>query len=70
MFILQEWIDINNINWDMLSLNINAIDLLTSNQEKINWDNLSCNENAIDLLKSNQEKINWECISKNKNIFI
>ena len=32
-FELIDWININNLNWDYLSLNPNAIDLLEKNQE-------------------------------------
>jgi len=54
---LLDWIDINNINWNNLSLNKNAIDLLKNNKDKIEWNNLSLNPNAIELLKENQDKI-------------
>ena len=57
------------INWDNLSLNINAIELLKNNQDKINWDNLSLNINAMNILKNNQDKINWLHISSNPSIF-
>ena len=39
------------INWNYLSLNPNAIELLKENKDKINWNNLSSNPNAIGLLK-------------------
>ena len=41
MFKLHDWIDINNIDWEILSLNPNAIELLKENQDKIDWDRLS-----------------------------
>jgi hypothetical protein len=34
---LVSWIDINNLKWDFLSLNPNAIDLLEANPKKINY---------------------------------
>ena len=40
---LLDWIDINKLKWDMLSLNPNAIYLLEQNQDKINWTILSRN---------------------------
>jgi hypothetical protein len=43
--------NINKINWDYLSRNPNALDLLKKNQEKINWYYLSSNPNAISLLE-------------------
>ena len=64
---LRKWIDINKIDWDWLSTNPNAIDLLKTNQNKIDWFWLSKNPNAIDLLKANPEKIDWKWLSKNPN---
>ena len=43
MYILKYWINIENLNWDNLSRNPNAIDLLQANPDKINWDYLSEN---------------------------
>jgi hypothetical protein len=36
-YILLNWININKINWRLLSLNSNAIYLLEKNQNKINY---------------------------------
>ena len=66
---LLDWININKINWNMLSKNPNAIDMLMKNQDKINWSCLSLNPNAIDLLMKNQNKIDWWWLSSNPNIF-
>jgi hypothetical protein len=43
----------DKINWESLSENPNAIDILEKNPDKINWINLLKNENAIDLLENN-----------------
>ena len=51
MLKLRDWIDINKIDWNTLSGNPNAIELLKENQDKINWEILSLNTNAIELLK-------------------
>ncbi len=67
MLKLRDWIDINRIQWDYLSLNPNAIKLLIENKDKINWDYLSENPNAIELLKENQNKIDWFNLSRNPN---
>ena len=40
---LRDWIDINKINWDFLSLNKNAIELLKANPDKIDWEELFIN---------------------------
>ena len=81
-YVLLDWIDKDKIDWDYLSSNSNAIDLLKKNQDKINWDYLSENPNAIDLLKNRikyeksltdaqfnqlENKINWQSLSKNQN---
>ena len=57
----------NIINWDLLSINKNAINMLEKNQDKINWKYLSLNENAITLLKNNFDKIDWVNLSQNPN---
>ena len=41
MLKLRDWIDINKINWEYLSFNPNAIELLKKNKDKINWNYLS-----------------------------
>ena len=62
---LLDWIDKSKINWDMLSLNPCAIELLKEHPDKINWTQLSRNScaEAIELLKDNLDKINWEYLS-------
>ena len=67
MLKLRDWIDINKIEWDYLSLNENAIELLKENQDKIYWNFLSLNINVIELLKENQNKINWDILSSNSS---
>ena len=63
MLKLRDWIDINKLNWNLLSLNPNAISLLNKNQNKINCNYLSFNPNAIELLEQNKNKINWRNLS-------
>lgn len=67
--ILLNWININDLNWCILSKNSNAIELLKDNYNKISWSNLSINPNAIELLKENQHKIDWFQLSENPSIF-
>ena len=69
MLKLRDWINIDKINWHLLSGNPNAIELLKENKDKINWFNLNYNPNAIELLKENKDKIIWNYFSKNPNIF-
>ena len=68
---LLDWIDINKLNWCILSSNPNVIDLLRENiinkQDKIDWEHLSSNPNAIELLQENPNKINWYHLSSNPN---
>ena len=56
---LLDWINIDNLNYDYLSYNPKAIDLLRKNKDKINWKLLSRNPNAIEILNQNQDKIDW-----------
>ena len=66
---LRDWIDINDLDWDMLSLNKNAISIIEENPAKINWAYLSYNKNAISLLKENPDKIKWTKFTLNPSIF-
>ena len=65
--VLLEWIDIEKLDWKMLSVNVNAIDFLEANKDKINWKYLSKNSNAIRLLETNLDKISWKNLSLNRN---
>jgi hypothetical protein len=62
---LLDWIDINRLDWNGLSSNINAIDLLKENTEHLDWYFLSKNPAAIELLLANQDKIDWKMLSMN-----
>ena len=64
---LKDWISLEKLDWENLSANPNAIELLKENPKKIVWQNLSSNPKAIELLKKNQYKINWESLSENPN---
>ena len=63
----KDWIDINKINFSLLSLNPNANYYLQENYHKIYWDNISENYNCIDIIEKNIDKINWSSLSNNKN---
>jgi hypothetical protein len=64
---LLDWILLDNLDWDWLSENPNAIQLLEQNMDKIDWDALSENPNAIHLLEQNMDKIDWVYLSTNPN---
>ena len=64
---LRDWVDKSKINWDDLSSNPNAIQLLEKNPDKIYWSWLSRNPNAIKLLEQNPDNIDWANLSHNKN---
>ena len=68
---LLDWIDINKLDWYYLSVNPNAIHLISEaleqNRDKIYWRELSRNPGAIHLLERNIDKINWDNLSKNSN---
>ena len=66
-YVLKDWVPINKLYWDFLSMNPNAIELLKANPEEIDWGYLSQNPNAIELLKANPKKINWGYLSQNPN---
>ncbi len=55
---LSKWIDME-MNWEFLSSNPAAMDLLKNNINKICWWQLSNNPAAINLLESNLDKIIW-----------
>jgi hypothetical protein len=63
------------INWDWLSFNPGALNLLKANPIMINWDWLSTNPDPSiinDLLKPvahEPDKINWWRLSENPGIF-
>lgn len=57
------------IDWNALSANPEAIDILDVYPEKINWVYLSSNPKAMDILKKNQKKIDWTMFSANPSIF-
>ena len=54
---LKKWIKLENLDWDLLTINTNAIDLLYDNQDKINWNLLASNINALELIENNKDKI-------------
>ena len=55
----RNWIDENKIDWEILSLNPNAIYLLERNPDKIDWKYLSGNPNAICLLENHMKYYNY-----------
>jgi hypothetical protein len=68
LYKLQDWVDLDKLDWSGLSINSNAIHLLENNQYKIDWNALSTNPNAIHLLEKNMDKINWRRLSYNPNV--
>ena len=61
---LLDWVNIDNLDWVLLTLNPNAIHLLEKYPEKIYWDWLSINPNAIHMLEKHFNKINWSYLSE------
>jgi hypothetical protein len=57
------------VDWIMLSMNDNAIQILEENSEKVNWSMMSFNFRAGPLLEANPEKIDWEAVWYNREIF-
>jgi len=62
---LLDWININKLNWGLLSINPNAADLLEKNPDKISWSRLSGNSAAVSLFEKNLNKIDWYWLSAN-----
>ncbi len=54
--VLLQWININNLYWDILLANSEFLELLIENLDKFNWALLSENPNAIKILEKNQNK--------------
>jgi hypothetical protein len=59
--------NLDKINWVMLSENPNVIHYLEQNKDRIYWNILSFNPNAIHLLRQNKNNINWGLLSRNPN---
>ena len=66
---LLDWVPLEKLNWEMLSLNPAAIHILEQNPDKIDWDWLSINPAAIHLLEQNQDKNYWRMLAQNPAIF-
>ena len=67
-FKLLEWIPLEKLNWNNLSLNPNAIELLKEHPENIRWDYLAGCTNDIDFLIENCKNHNiWYWLSENPN---
>ena len=76
-YVLKDWVlelddedygvYLDDIDWESLSSNPNAIDLLQKYSYKINWSWLSGNTNprAIEMLKTHSHLIDWRVLSAN-----
>jgi hypothetical protein len=76
-YVLKDWVlelddedygvYLDDIDWESLSSNPNAIDLLQKYSHKINWSWLSGNTNprAIEMLKTHSDLIDWRVLSAN-----
>ena len=58
---------LDDIYWDELSANPNAVHIMAKYFDRIDWTALSGNENAIYILEKNLDKVNWEVLSKKRN---
>jgi len=71
---LRDWIPIDKLSWNSLSINPNATKLLDAYPDKIDWLSLSANDSAVELIRKyvigNQDlerKIDWAMLSGNTN---
>ena len=55
------------IDWEALSANPAAIELLEQNLDRVNWETLSTNPAAIKILEQNPSYIDWLRLATNKN---
>ncbi len=63
---LLDWIDVNKLDWEQLSQNERAYDLLKNNFGKIKWDDVSCVERKIILLmRKYLNKFDWDSLAHN-----
>jgi hypothetical protein len=68
-----DWLDFRdprpykNIDWNMLSMNPNALHILKNNPERINYMRLCSNKNpeAIRMLEQNMDEIDWPTLASN-----
>ena len=72
MFIIEKYKNydmdwVYSVDWEKLSGNKYAMDLLITHMNYIYWKKLSKNENAVYLLKKNLKQIDWSELSKNKS---
>ena len=67
--IIEQNIDNPDLNWEFLSENPSAIDLLKKNKDKIVWTYLCKNPNAIEIIndEDNFNNIHWWCLSSNQS---
>ena len=53
---LLDWINIEDLNFEILSANSNAIELLKENQDKVKWSWLSSNPSIFKKIYNNDDK--------------
>jgi hypothetical protein len=61
---LLDWINVDNLEWNLLSINPRAISLLEQYPEKINWNYIQANSNKTQLSK--QIPAQMTCITHEK----
>lgn len=49
LYILKDWVELDKLSWDGLSLNQNATELLFETPEKINWTNVCKNPSIMEI---------------------
>jgi hypothetical protein len=68
---LLDWVDINKIDWDMMSMNSRGLDLINKNIKNkninLNYVSLNTNVDVIEILNDYKNIINWDLLSSNKN---
>lgn len=65
-YTLNKDIDIETLDWWLLSNHSKAILFLEDHLDKIFWGRLSGNIYACELLKKHLDKVNWKILSRNR----
>ena len=62
-----EFIVNENVDFEYLSENPNAVHILEKNLDKVDWYGLTQNPNAVYILEQHLDKVHWPGLSKNPN---
>ncbi len=72
-YVLRSWVPMHKLNWDWLSVNPHAVQLLKENRRKINYEMLYANPNARYIVPQGNvskrwKEIDWQSLAHNPNV--